>query len=100
MKAMAKNGRCVAAVVLIGMVLGVVALAAPRSGRSEHGGLWLSHCVGNQVTVTFTVAPPDMARTVTAKLMDAETPGIVLKLGKDEIFFSYANIICVEPAGT
>jgi len=59
--------------------------------------LWLSHFVGDEVVVTFAVSPSDMGRAVKARLMDAETPGIVLKLGAEEIFFSFANIISVEP---
>lgn len=59
---------------------------------------WLSHFVGDEVIVTFISAPPGMSRTVRALLMDAEHPGIVLKISVKEIFFSYDNIISVEPA--
>ncbi|MGD9160460.1 MAG: hypothetical protein PVG39_18735 [Desulfobacteraceae bacterium] len=59
--------------------------------------LWLSHFVGDEVIVVFISPPPDMTKSIKAKLMDAECSGIVLKLGNDEIFFSYANIISVEP---
>lgn len=93
-----RHKRIAVAVTLACTVLAVAALAAPRGGRGGEGRLWLSHFVGDQVVVTFAVPPPDMGRAVRAQLMDAETPGVVLKLGKEEIFFSFANIISVEPA--
>ena len=66
----------------------------PKMGSS---GLWLSHFLGEQVNVYFISPVPDIGRTLNAKLMDVEYPGIVLKIGDEEIFFSYANIISVEP---
>ena len=88
--------RIAAGVTLACTILAVAALAAPKR---ERGGerLWLSHFVGDHVVVTFAVPPPDMARAVKARLMDADTPGVVLKLGRDEIFFSFAGIVSVEP---
>ena len=48
--------------------------------------------------MSFIKAPPDMGQSVKAKLMDAETPGIVLQFGREEIFFAFSNIISVERA--
>lgn len=90
--------RIAGAVTLACTILAVAALAAPRGKRGGGERLWLSHFVGDQVVVTFVVPPPEMGRAVKAQLMDAETPGVVLKLGKEEIFFSFANIVSVEPA--
>jgi hypothetical protein len=87
-----------AAMLLACTFLALAAWAAPRAERVGTGQLWLSHFVGDQVVVTFTTPPPNMRQTVKAQLMDAEVPGIVLKLGRDEIFFPFANIAAVEPA--
>jgi hypothetical protein len=88
-----------AALLLAGVLCAVAAWAAPKPTRSEPGKLWLSHFVGDQVIVTFATPPPNMRQAVKAQLMDAEVPGIVLKLGREEIFFSFANIVSVEPVG-
>lgn len=86
----------------VGAIFVIQALADPKYGVQKSpensSDLWLSHSLGDEVVVTFVAAPLDMGRTVRAKLMDAEAPGIVLQLGKEEIFFSFANIISVQPA--
>lgn len=74
----------------------IVAWAVPKADTAQQP--WLSHFVGDPVVVTFITAPTDMSRTTKAVLMDAETAGIVLRFGKEEIFFSFANIMTVEPA--
>ena len=78
-------------------ILAVAALGAPRAARGGGARLWPSHFGGDHVVVTFAVPPPGMGRAVKAQLMDAETPGVVLKLGNEEIFFAFANTISVEP---
>ncbi len=75
----------------------VSADAVPCYTRKDSGDTWLSHFLGNEVVVTFVVAPLEMERSVIARLMGAETAGIVLVFGTSEIFFSYGNIISVEP---
>jgi hypothetical protein len=80
------------------LLLAAAAWAVPREGRDGGRDLWLAHFAGDDVVVTFVVPPPAMERAVRARLMDAEAPGVVLKLGGEEIFFSFANIISVEPA--
>ncbi len=82
----------------VGLMLVAAVYAAPSQARQDTGDLWLSHFVGDEVVVTFVAAPPNMGRTAEATLMDAEAPGIVLRFGKEEIFFSFSNIISVEPS--
>jgi len=99
MKVAGKSGRVVIAVIaLAGVILAMGAFATARSAKRSSADLWLSHFVGGPVVVTFISAPPDMEQIVKATLMDAEAPGIVLRFPrKRERFFSYANIISVEP---
>lgn len=84
---------CGLTLVLVGTVF-----ASRVSVQKKMGDLWLTHHVGDQVIVSFIKAPPDMGQSVKAKLMDAETPGIVLQFGREEIFFAFSNIISVERA--
>ena len=83
---------------VIGLSLLIGPLASGQSGRKLSGRLWLSSFVGNEVVVVFRSAPPDMDQTVKAQLLHAEYPGVVLKFGNEEIFFSYSNVISIEPA--
>ena len=88
----------VAATAVLAVALVVTAYGGKISIGKKSGGLWLSHFLGDEVIVTFLTAPPEMGRSVKARLMDAEIPGVVLELGKEEIFFPYANISSIEPA--
>lgn len=88
----------IAAIGLIAIVVTLIFLSGTSSGRQPSNALWLSNFVGDEVVVTFINAPPGIEQETKGTLMDAELPGIVLKLGKDETFFSYSNIICVEPS--
>lgn len=99
MKVSGKSGRAViAAIVLAAVMLAMCAFATAGSAKKNSADLWLSHFVGGPVAVTFISAPPDMERIVKARLVEAETAGIVLRIPrKRERFFSYANIISVEP---
>lgn len=81
--------------VVLVAVLAVMVWAAPSQERSQRP--WLSHFVGDEVVVTFITAPPQVSRSTKAVLMDAETSGVVLRFGKEEIFFTFANIMTVEP---
>jgi hypothetical protein len=83
----------------LGAMVVLSAYGATGTERQAPTALWLSHFVGDDVVVTFISPPPGMGRAVKARLMDAEAPGIVLQLGREEIFFSFANIISVEPSG-
>jgi hypothetical protein len=90
------NRNLVAAILVCLCVLAALAAwAAPQPAPVQRS--WLSHFVGDPVVVTFITAPPDMGRATRAVLTDAEAAGIVLRFGKEEIFFSFANIISVEP---
>ena len=82
------------AVLLLAAMI-VLAWAVPRDATPQRP--WLSHFLGDKVIVTFITAPPDMARSAEAVLMDAGMSGIVLKFGREEVFFSFANIMTVEP---
>jgi hypothetical protein len=99
MKVLSKKNMIITVVIaFVGVILVIGTFAVAESGKKISSDLWLSHFVGDEVVVTFISALPGIERTVKAKLMDAEIPGIVLKFGKDETFFSYSYIIAVEPA--
>ncbi|NNG01613.1 MAG: hypothetical protein HKM93_19650 [Desulfobacteraceae bacterium] len=102
MKMISKKDRIgiIVLVCFIGVMFVIQALADQKYGvqkiTEDSSGLWLSHIVGDEVIVTFISAPRDMGKTVKARLMDAEVPGIVLQFEKEEIFFSFSNIISVQ----
>ncbi len=102
MKTTSINGWAVPTGVILVLALVISAYvvsadAVPRYTMKDTGDPWLSHFLGNEVVVTFAVAPLEMDRSVIARLMGAENAGIVLEFGTSEIFFSYGNIISVEP---
>ena len=99
MKTQGKNILLAIAALGIGVMAVLSAYGATGPDKQAPTTLWLSHFLGDEVVVTFVSPPPDMGRAVKAKLMDAEAPGIVLQFGREEIFFSFANIISVEPSG-
>lgn len=85
-------------ILIAGFAIASFSSVAMSASHGKQGNpLWLSHFVSKEVIVTFIAASPYMSRTVKALLMDAEYPGIVLKISGSEIFFSYSNIISVEP---
>lgn len=100
MKTRATNILLAMAAFGLGVMVVYSAYGATGTDRQAPTTLWLSHFLGDEVVVTFISPPPDRGRAVKARLMDAEAPGIVLQFGREEIFFSYANIISVEPSGT
>lgn len=92
------KAKAITIILIASLAIAVVSsVAVNRSQGKQANSLWLSHFVSSEVIVTFMAAPPGMSRSVKALLMDAELPGIVLKIGGNEIFFSYANVISVEP---
>ena len=101
MRTLRKNGiPLIVLVVVVVVAVALVAYGATSSERRSPSDTWLSHFVGDEVVVTFISAPPDMGKTIKSKLMDAESAGIVLKIEDQEIFFTFANIIAVEPSHT
>ncbi len=83
--------------IIMGSILLNGSFTYAELSQTASSNSWIAHFVGDEVIVTFIAPPPDMSKSVKAMLMDAECAGIVLKLGTDEIFFSYANIISIEP---
>lgn len=98
MRKLRKNAKpLIPLLVVVAVFVALIANGATSSQKHKTGDLWLSHFVGDEVIVTFISAPPDMGKSAKAKLMDAESAGVVLKFEEKEIFFTFANIIAVEP---
>lgn len=70
----------------------------PAKDGANYWLSWLSKLVRDEVVVIFVSAPPGIGHVLKARLMEVGNAGIVLNFGKDEAFFSYANIISTEPA--
>jgi hypothetical protein len=79
-------------------VPGGQAFAASRLGSESPGRYWLSQFEGGPVVVTFAEAPAGKHQVTECRLLVAESAGLVLRFPKEtDKFFSYANIVSVDP---
>lgn len=98
-----KNSKTIEKILLFAAVSAVLVLILGFFDSSIYGSqsakkLWLEQFENGPVTVVFITAPPDTERIVDARLISAESSGLVLRLPKERIkFFPYANIISVDP---
>lgn len=81
-------------VCLIG-TFSVYGISKPTQNAANY---WLSRLVRDDVVVVFISPPPGIGYEIKARLMGVGNAGIILNFGRDEAFFSYGNIISIEPA--
>ena len=85
---------------IIAVISIIAALSRPMyAGTSnEESKSWLSRFEGGPVSVTFITAPPEKDKTEDARLIFAESSGVVLRFPKErDKFFPYTNIVVIDP---
>jgi len=90
-------------ILICSAVIGLIFLAGlsikPAQAYQIRAGLsWLSQYEGKIIQVTFNSVPPGKGQIEKVRLVTVEPTGIVVKYeGPNAIFYTFSNIIAVDP---